>query len=136
VINPAFYALRDSRTPMFVSLASILVNFAVAATMLKTTRLGHAGLALSTSAVAIFGAVALFLILRKRIGGIHGRALFDSLWRISTASIAMGGVVWCTSAFMESWLGGSALAPLADRAVSIPVGLAVFCPPCHVLRVS
>jgi putative peptidoglycan lipid II flippase len=136
VINPAFYALRDSRTPMFVSLASILVNYAVAATMLEAIGLGHAGLALSTSAVAIFGAVALFLILRKRIGGIHGRALFDSLWRIGAASLAMGGVVWCTSRFMESRLGGSALAHLGDLSVSIPVGLVVFYAACHVLRVS
>jgi putative peptidoglycan lipid II flippase len=136
VINPAFYALHDSRTPMFVSLASILVNYGVAATMLQAIGLGHAGLALSTSAVAIFGAVALFLILQKRIGGIHGRALFDSLWRISAASFAMGGVVWCTSHFMESRLGGSALAHLLDLAVSIPIGLAVFYAACLILRVS
>ena len=136
VINPAFYALRDSRTPMFVSLASILVNYAMAATMLEAIGLGHAGLALSTSAVAIFGAVALFLILRKRIGGIYGRALLHSLWRIGAASIAMGGVVWCTSHFMESRIGGSALAHLADLGVSIPVGLVVFYAACHVLRVS
>src|ERR1039457_4191354 len=136
VINPAFYALHDSRTPMFVSLASILVNYGVAATMLQAIGLGHAGLALSTSAVAIFGAVALFLILRKRIGGIHGRELFDSLWRISAASLAMGGGVWCTSHFMESRLGGSALAHLLDLSVSIPIGLAVFYAACLVLRVS
>src|SRR6202140_5313446 len=136
VLNPAFYALHDARTPMITSIISIAVNYATASLLLRGTGLGHAGLALSTSAVAIFGAVALFLILRKRIGGIHGRALFDSLWRIGTASIAMGGVVWCTSHFMESRLGGSALAHLADLGVSIPVGLVVFFAACHVLRVS
>src|SRR5260370_6892764 len=104
VINPAFYALHDARTPMIVRILSILVNYGVAATMLQAIGLGHAGLALSTSAVAIFGAVALFLILRKRIGGIHGRALFDSLWRISVASAAMGGVVWCTRPLLGSRL--------------------------------
>ena len=136
VINPAFYALHDARTPMIVSLISILVNYATAATMLDAVRLGHAGLALSTSAVAIFGSVALFIILRNRIGGIHGRELVDSLWRISAASLAMGAVIWGTSSLVQGRLGHSALAHLVNLAVSIPVGLAVLYAACRLLRVS
>ena len=136
VINPAFYALHDARTPMIVSIISIAVNYATAATMLEAIGLGHAGLALSTSAVAIFGAVALFIILRNRIGGIYGRDLLNSLWRITAASIAMGGAVWASSRFMQSWRGQSALAHLADLAVSIPLGLAVLYGACRLLRVS
>ena len=75
VLNPAFYALGDARTPMLVSLGSIVVNFATAATMIRFAGLGHAGLALSTSAVALFGFFLLFEILRRRIGGVHGREL-------------------------------------------------------------
>ena len=60
---------------MLVSLVSIAVNYATASLLIRFTGLGHAGLALSTSAVAIFGVVALFVILRKRIGGIYGRNL-------------------------------------------------------------
>ncbi len=82
VLNPAFYALHDARTPMFVSIISIAINYATASYLLRDTTLGHAGLALSTSVVAVFGAVALFLILRKRIGGIYGRNLADSIWKI------------------------------------------------------
>jgi len=136
VINPAFYALHDARTPMIVSILSIAVNYATAATMLQAIGLGHAGLALSTSAVAIFGAVALFIILRNRIGGIYGRDLLNSVWRITAASLTMGGVVWTSSRFMQLWLGQSALAHLADLAVSIPLGLAVLYGACRLLRVS
>lgn len=136
VLNPAFYALHDARTPMIVSILSIAVNYATAATMLQAIGLGHAGLALSTSAVAIFGAVALFIILRNRIGGIYGRDLANSLWRITAASVAMGGVVWASSHFMQLWLGQKALAHLADLVVSIPLGLAVLYAACRLLRVS
>src|SRR3984885_2248191 len=80
VLNPAFYALHDARTPMIVSLISIAVNYGTASLFIHGTELGHAGLALSTSVVAIFGAVALFLILRSRIGGVHGRVLASSMW--------------------------------------------------------
>ena len=136
VLNPAFYALHDARTPMIVSLISIAVNYATAATMLQAIGLGHAGLALSTSAVAIFGAVALFVILRNRIGGMYGRDLLDSLWRITLASGAMAGAVWGSSYFMLLGRGQSALVHLMNLAVSIPVGLVVFYFGCRVLRVS
>ena len=90
VLTPAFYALNDSRTPMLVSLASILINYSVALAMVRTGTLGHAGLAIATSAVAVFGFVAQSWILRNRIGGIHGRALLRSVLQISGACAAMG----------------------------------------------
>jgi putative peptidoglycan lipid II flippase len=136
VLNPAFYALHDARTPMIISVISIGVNYATASLLLGTTNLSHAGLALSTSAVAIFGAVALFAILRARIGGIYGRNLASSIWRITVASAVMGGAVWLSSHGIQSWIGISRLGRLADLAVSIPVGLLVFYGGCRLLRVS
>ena len=94
VLAPAFYALNDSRTPMLVSLCSILINFIAAFAMVRTGTLGHAGLALATSLVALFNFTALFWILRNRIGGIHGRALLRSVLQIAVASAAMGIAVF------------------------------------------
>src|SRR5262249_33667974 len=50
VLAPAFYALDDARTPMLVSLLSILVNLTLNWTFIRVLHLGHVGLALSTSA--------------------------------------------------------------------------------------
>jgi len=136
VLNPAFYALHDARTPMIISLISIAVNYITASTLLRTTELSHAGLALSTSAVAIFGAVALFAILRKRIGGVYGRNLASSVWRITVASAVMGGAVWLSSRGIQNWLGVARLGRVVDLAISIPVGIVVFYGACRVLRVS
>ena len=136
VLNPAFYALHDARTPMIISLISIAVNYATASILLRGTSLGHAGLALSTSAVAIFGAVALFGILRRRIGGIYGRALADSVGRITVASAIMGGAVWLSSHGVQIWLGAGRFARLADLLISIPFGLIVFYGACRLLRVA
>ncbi len=136
VLNPAFYALHDARTPMIISLISIAVNYFTASILLNSTTLGHAGLALSTSAVAIFGAVALFLILRGRIGGIYGRSLLSSIWRITVASAVMGLVVWLSSYGIQHVLGARRLAYLLDLGFSIPLGLLVFYFACRLLRVS
>ncbi len=126
VLTPAFYALQDARTPMLVSVSSIAINYAVAWSMVRPGGLGHAGLALSTSAVALTSFLVLFEVLRRRIGGVHGRRLASGMARVAAASILMGAAVTLASRSMQGWLGASALAHLANLAVSIPLGVAVF----------
>jgi hypothetical protein len=86
--------------------------------------------------VALFGFVVLFLILRVRIGGIHGRALAAQLGKVGAASLAMAGIVWLSSRFMAAHAGISQLGRLADLAVSIPLGLAIFYGVCRGLGVT
>ncbi len=136
VLNPAFYALHDARTPMWISLFSIAINFGAATMLLTGTTLGHAGLALSTSLVAWCGSIALFAILSRRLGGIHGGALFTSFWKILSASVAMGIAVLASSHGVGVWLGVRKLANVVDLAISIPLGVAVFYAACRLLRVS
>jgi len=135
VLNPAFYALGDARTPMLVSLGSIVVNFVAAESMIRLAGLGHAGLALSTSAVALFGFFLLFEILRRRIGGVHGRELASGIGKVLIASLVMAGITALSSHGVERWLGVSQLGRLGDLAISLPVGLVVFYGMCRALGV-
>jgi putative peptidoglycan lipid II flippase len=89
VLAPAFYALGSARMPMLVSMASILINYLAAYSLTRWTTLRHAGLALATSGVALFGAIVLFGVLRSRLGGIHGRKLLKSTLKIGLASLIM-----------------------------------------------
>jgi putative peptidoglycan lipid II flippase len=136
VLNPAFYALKDSRTPMVVSLCSIGINLVVALTLIYGLGFGHASLALSTSAVAIFSAVTLFAVMRARIGGIYGRNLWRTFSRVTMASAAMGIAVYSSSQAVRWWMGTSKLGYATDLAVSIPVGLVVLYAGCRLLQVS
>ena len=126
VLSPSFYALGDARTPMLVSMLSIVINLGVAYSLVHSTTLGHAGLALSTSAVALFGFAVQFWLLRNRLGGIHGRDLAATTSKIVLASTAMGAAVWASSHLMASRFGVSQLGRLADLAVSLPLGLGVY----------
>ncbi len=136
VLNPAFYALGDARTPMLVSLASIAINYLTAFTMIRVAKLGPAGLATSTSVVALFGFFVLFGILRRRIGGVHGRELAAGIAKVGVASAVMGCVVAASSYFAESRFGVSQLARLADLMISLPLGLASFYAMCRWLGVE
>jgi putative peptidoglycan lipid II flippase len=136
ILAPAFYALNDARTPMLVSLVSILVNLAAASTMVKLAGLGHLGLALSTSAVALFGSMALFILLRNRLHGMHGRALAASVGKILCASAGMGLACYLSSRGVHHWLGARKIAQIADVALSVPLGAVVYYALCRVLRVA
>jgi putative peptidoglycan lipid II flippase len=130
VLSPAFYALRDSRTPMLVSLGSVIVNYALARTMVDVLHLGHAGLAISTSGIALFSSVTLFLLMRRRMNGLYGRILWSSLSKAMLATAAMGVVV----AFLVRMLAGQAF--LLQLTVAIPVGAVVFYLAARALRVE
>ena len=136
VINPAFYALGDSRTPMLISLGSILVNYGTASVLIRQVGMGHPALALSTSAVALTGFLLQFAVLRTKIGGVYGRSLLATVGKVTLASLVMGAVVGGSTALMEQWLGTSQWARLADCAVSIPLALAVYYAACRALGVT
>jgi putative peptidoglycan lipid II flippase len=135
VLTPAFYALRDSRTPMIISLCSILINYLAASSMIQLGGLRHAGLALSTSLVALFNFLALLWILRRRVYGIYGRELLSSFLKTVAASSVMGVAVFFSSHSIATWLGIGRLARLTDLAISIPLGLAVYYVSARLMRI-
>jgi len=119
ILGPAFYALDDARTPMLVSLSSIALNLGLSFALVDWLSLGHRGLALSISLVALLSAAALFELLRRRIGGLETPRIASGAARIAVASALMG-------AACEAVQRGLALPHAANLAVSIPLGVGVF----------
>jgi putative peptidoglycan lipid II flippase len=109
-----------------VSVASIAVNFAAAYGMVKWVGIGHAGLALSTASVAVFGAVVLLAVLQRRLAGIGLRKLAGSAAKITVSAVLMGAACKLSSVLVHSAMGAHRHAPLVDVAISIPLGVAVF----------
>ena len=136
VITPAYYALKDSRTPMVISFLSIAINYVFAGSVTRLTGLGHSGLALSTSAVALAGFVILFARLRNRIGGIYGRELIKTVGLVSIASAAMGCVVWITSRYIEHKFGLTRGSHLFNLSVSVPAGVLTYYWICRALKIA
>jgi putative peptidoglycan lipid II flippase len=122
---PSFYALRDSRTPVVVSIATMGVNILLNLTLVKV--LGFKGLALGTAVAAIFNAVVLLVLLRTRLGGLDGRRIATALVKITLASLAMAGAAWGIGAAIGQWVGASTVwHRLLQVGVAILGGLAVL----------
>jgi putative peptidoglycan lipid II flippase len=122
---PAFYSLRESRTPVVVSAVTVLLNVVLNVSLVRA--MGFTGLALGTAVSAIFNASALLWLLRSRLGGIDGRRIAASFARIAAASAVMGLAAWATDAALAAWLTSRSTAVMALRVgSSIAVGLLVL----------
>ena len=134
VLSPAFYALKDARTPMLVSLGSIAVNYIM--NSLLVGPFGHVGLAFSTSTVALLNFLLLALLMRRRIRRLEGRRLGRTVLRISAASLFMAAAAWLATELSTHL----ALQGLALHAVQVIAGMGsaalVFYFACRVLRVE
>jgi putative peptidoglycan lipid II flippase len=137
VLAPSFYALRNARIPMLVSLLSIVTNYAVAKFTVDYLKIGHIGLALSISAVAIVNFAILFFFMRRKLDGIEGRSLLSTFAKVMLASAAMGAVCWLVSNRIENNLGLQGLfARLINVSASIAVGVVVFYLGARLLKVG
>lgn len=118
LLAPAFYALGDARTPMFVSLVSVAVNAISAIALVYKARMGYTGLALSLSLVSTFNAIALATLIRPRIGGLNGRIIAFSLAKILFASAIMGAAVYGITDLR--------LPRVLNIILGVPIGAAIF----------
>lgn len=100
VAAPTFYALQNTRTPVLVSLWTLLVS--IGASLMLMGPLQHAGLALALTISSIFNAVALLWLLNRRSGAVDVGGLLRFTLRLLPGLAAMvlvvqvliGGVDW------------------------------------------
>jgi len=112
---PSFYSIRESRTPVLVSTATVLLNVALNLTLVRV--MGFKGLALGTAISAIFNAALLLWVLRSRLGGLDERRVAVSFAKISLASLVMGMAAWGADVTMAARLPSHAIPVLALRVV-------------------
>ena len=84
------FALRDTRTPVVIGVASMVANVLLALVLVEP--LGHVGIALSLSGAATLEAVLLGTVLHRRLPGLHTSALGDTTVRVLVATIVATGV--------------------------------------------
>jgi putative peptidoglycan lipid II flippase len=148
VLSPAFYALDDAKTPMYISLVSIILHVptsfglmqllsTVGVTAERPNGFGHAGVALATSIVALANLTALAWFMRRRIGRLNGREIVSSFVRVMIASAAMSAAAYGSYYLLTNYLGEKALlVKLAETFVPISLAVIVFLITAKLLRIK
>lgn len=92
LVARVFYALEDTKTPLFTSIASIFVNIILSTTLSKIY--GVSGLAMALSITTTFELVVLMVFLRRRIGPYGAKSIIRQGAKVIIASLAASGVMY------------------------------------------
>lgn len=134
IVAPTFYALRRSRIPVMVSMASVLVNVVLNLALVRV--MSYQGLALGTSITALLNAGAQLYLLRREIGGVEGDRIAATFGRVLAASISMAAAVWGADVGLRALLpGDDLLVQIARVGGAIGAGLGVLAAASHVFGV-
>jgi putative peptidoglycan lipid II flippase len=133
LLTRAFFSLQEPRVPTMVALVNLFLNFVLDVALL---RFGAAGIALSTAIVTTFNAGALAVLLRRRVGLLHGR-------EVARATVLTGvATIYCVIAAVGIWypldqlLGRSTLAQIVSLGAGLATGAAVYLAAARFLRLE
>jgi len=88
----SFYANHNTKTPVIVSLLSIVIN--IIGSLLLSTHFGVAGLALAFSIASIFNASVLWILLRIQIGELDDERILKNVSKISIGAMIAGWLAY------------------------------------------
>jgi putative peptidoglycan lipid II flippase len=136
ILSPAFYALSDARTPMFISLLSIIANIAIPLLLLKVLHLNFAALALTTAIAVSLECLCLAECLRRKLGGLEGNYLKDCFLRVTAASLVMVAPLIFLDQQFAAHFPATRQAYCIELAICVPLGLLIFYCSARLFRVA
>lgn len=90
ILNRCFYAINDTKTPLYLGTGTIIVNVITSLAFLNYTDMGVAGMALAYSLSGTVNAMALLIILDKKAKGINLSDFLHFIIKILLCSVIMG----------------------------------------------
>ncbi len=116
-LTRVFYAYHDTRTPVKISVAAVLLN--IVSSYLLMLVLGVGGLALGTTIALTVNLVVLAELLRRKLGPMGYGAFLRSFVRVLGVSVVMGAAVWAVDAALAARVAPGT----AGMGVRVVVGL-------------
>jgi len=120
ILQPAFFARGDTKTPMRYSLISVALNIALGVALFYA--IGFPGIALATAAASWFSVLQMAARLwRQDIWRPSAQAI-GKMIRVTMSCLALGGVLALASRFrpmLEAPLAGVALGPMHAKEITV-----------------
>ncbi len=133
----AYYARKNTRTPVLVGVAGVFLYLAAALTFLGPMQLGMPGLALANAVQNSAHAVILAVLLERTGSRLFDRAQWSFIGRLALAAAACGVVAWGTAGLLatSSLTWPRLLSDAATVAAAGTAGVATYALALHVLHV-
>jgi putative peptidoglycan lipid II flippase len=133
----AYYARKNTRTPVLVGVAGVFIYLAAALTFLGPLQMGMPGLALANAVQNSAHAVILAVLLERTGSRLFDRAQWSFISRVALAAAVCGAVTWGTASLLTqaSTAWPRAVADVATVAVAGTAGVTTYALALHVLHV-
>jgi putative peptidoglycan lipid II flippase len=93
VVQPAFLALEKKWVPLIAAGIALALSYGLNFTFVRLLHKDASWLALTTSCMTSFNFLFYFFYLRKQLGGMGGKIIFQGVSKIVLASLVL--LVWC-----------------------------------------
>jgi putative peptidoglycan lipid II flippase len=136
LVSRVYYAMQDTKTPLYTSLGSIPINITLS--IILSRHYGVVGLAMSASIVAVLETLTLMVILRIRKGNFGGRRILHGAIPMALSGAFMGGVLYLLIARgLPLYANDRGFVHLAPKFLLILVvaGIA-YLGPCYAMRLA
>ncbi len=134
VLVPAFYALKDTRTPVIVAFIAFLINFLCSIILMRP--LLHGGLALASTISSCCQMAMLLYLLRLKIGPFGGRGITLAGAKALLASLPMACAVFWVIHLADWSVVGHKLFKGAVLGGSVLGGGGIFLVVAHLLHID
>ncbi len=94
IVNRAFYANNDTKTPLYIGASSIALNAILCFGFFKLTNLSASGMALAFSISSAIYALLLLWYLNRKVGGLKLRNLLNFSIRVFGAALVMAVILF------------------------------------------
>ena len=132
VLAPVFYALKDTRTPVYTALITFVINLCLSLALMVPLK--HGGLALATTISAFCNMLLLLWLLRRKIGPFGGNGIMLTTLKSGAASVPMAAAVWYSCSFIDWSQAGHKMLKGSVLSVSIICGCAIYMLTAKILR--
>ena len=134
LLTRAFYAIQNTKTPLYIGIVSEAVNLFLVVVLIKS--FGVFGLAVAFSVSSILNMVLLMVFLKKQIGNLGGKEISRATLQIAAASL-IGGAAAQFGKYLVGTQGelDTFLAVFVQFVIASSLGAAAFSLTAYYLRI-
>ncbi|MCM0647439.1 murein biosynthesis integral membrane protein MurJ [Clostridium swellfunianum] len=133
ILSKAFYAIQDTKTPMFNAIIGIVIN--IIANLILVKSMGIGGLALGTSLSSIVCTLLLGKDIVKKIGNMNTSILLKTESKIFAATSIMGICIYAVNYFLSS-IRTNVKGEIISLGITVASGVLIYSAMIMILKVE
>lgn len=128
VLSRAFYALKDTKTPVLINLITIFINVLLSITFVVVLKLGVWSIAFAYTITSILDLIMYLVSLNKKVGGFDMEKLIKPFTKVALSSVLMGISLYLPLKLLDKYIFDTqyTLQLLFLTGVASAIGMAVY----------